>query len=97
LHDVLERLGVAARVHGILTSAEVGARKPEAAIFEQALRIARAGPGDAIHLGDSLEEDVTGARNAGIAPILVRRDGAAGPPDVPTITSLAELRPADPS
>jgi putative hydrolase of the HAD superfamily len=97
LHGVLERLGVAQRVHGILTSAEAGARKPAAAIFEHALRIARADPRDAIHIGDSLEEDVAGASNAGIAAILVRRDGGAGRPGVPTVTSLAELRLAEPS
>ena len=33
----------------------------------------RASPDQAIHVGDSLEEDVAGARAAGIEPVLVRR------------------------
>lgn len=91
LHEVLERLGLTRLLDGILTSAEAGARKPAAAIFEQALRIAGAAASEAIHVGDSLEEDVAGALSAGIAPVLVRRDSGAGPPGVKTIRSLAEL------
>lgn len=91
LHGVLARLGLRPHVHGILTSAEAGARKPAPEIFEQALRIAGAAPSEVIHVGDSLEEDVAGARGAGIDPVLLRRDGDAGPPGVRTIASLAEL------
>ena len=49
------------------------------------------GPEQAVHVGDSVEEDVAGARAAGIAPVLLRRDGRPGPPGVRTIASLAEL------
>lgn len=91
LHEVLERVGLAGLLDGILTSAEVGARKPDAAIFARALAVAGASAGDAIHVGDSVAEDVAGARAAGIEPVLVRRDGAAGPAGVKTIASLAEL------
>lgn len=94
LHGVLERLELAPLVDGILTSAEAGARKPAAAIFEQALRLAGAQPDESRHVGDSLDEDVAGARRAGITPILLRRHGGSGPPDVLTITSLAELTPS---
>jgi putative hydrolase of the HAD superfamily len=91
LHGVLDRLGVAPRLDGILTSAEAGVRKPAAEIFERALAIAGARPDEAIHVGDSLEEDVAGAHNAGIVPVLVRRDGGGGPDGVRTITGLGEL------
>ena len=73
-----------------MTSAEVGAAKPDRAIFERALDVARAEPGEAVHVGDSLENDVAGARAAGIRPVLVARDGAA-PGGVEAIRSLAEL------
>ena len=43
-----------------------------------------------VHVGDSLENDVAGARAAGIRPVLVRRDGAA-PPGVESIATLREL------
>jgi len=91
LHDVLRALGLASLLDGILTSAEIGARKPAPAMFERALALAGASPAQAIHVGDSLEEDVAGARAAGIEPVLVRRDGGDPTPDVRTITSLAEL------
>jgi putative hydrolase of the HAD superfamily len=91
LHDVLERVQVAPLLDAIVTSAEAGARKPAREIFEQALRLAGAAASDAIHVGDSLEEDVVGARAAGIAPVLVRRGGGPVPPGVRTIASLSEL------
>jgi len=40
LSDVLERVGLAPLVDGVLTSAAVGAGKPEAAIFKHALAMA---------------------------------------------------------
>jgi putative hydrolase of the HAD superfamily len=91
LHDVLRTLGLGACFDAILTSAEVGARKPAALIFERALELIGAGAAQAIHVGDSLKEDVAGARAAGIEPVLVCRDGAEPVPDVRTIASLAEL------
>lgn len=90
LHAVLGRLGVTPMLDGVVTSAEAGARKPSAAIFERALGLAGVGGGDAIHIGDSLEEDVAGARAAGIEPVLLRRDGATGPTGIRTIASLTD-------
>jgi putative hydrolase of the HAD superfamily len=85
-----------------VTSAAAGTRKPAPAIFEQALAVAGVGRDEAVHVGDSLEEDVAGARAAGIEPILIRRrsgddaartsaSAAAVPAPVRTIRSLAEL------
>jgi putative hydrolase of the HAD superfamily len=91
LHDVLRKLELEPLLDGILTSAGAGARKPAPAIFEQALARAGVTPEQAIHVGDSLEEDVAGARAAGIAPVLVRRDGGPSVAGVRTISSLAEL------
>jgi putative hydrolase of the HAD superfamily len=82
---------VARLVDGVLTSAEVGARKPAPAMFEQALALTGATASQAIHVGDSLEEDVAGARAAGIEPVLVRRDGLDPVFGVRTISSLSEL------
>ncbi len=91
LTDVLKRLGVAPLLDEIVTSATAGARKPKPAIFEHALALAGVGPARAVHVGDSVAEDVEGARAAGIEPVLLRRDGLAGPPGVRTIASLSEL------
>ena len=92
LHNVLERVGLVPLLDGVVTSAEAGARKPAAVIFERALALAGVRHGDAVHVGDSADDDVAGARAAGIEPVLVRRaDAASAVPGVRTIKSLAEL------
>jgi putative hydrolase of the HAD superfamily len=91
LLEVLERAGLAPLLHGVVTSAAVGAPKPAAAIFEHGLALAGATPDRALHVGDSLNEDVAGARACGVAAVLLARDGSGGPPGVTTIASLAEL------
>jgi putative hydrolase of the HAD superfamily len=90
LHAVLGSLGLTSVLDGIVTSAEARARKPSAAIFERALGLAGVSGADAIHVGDSLDEDIAGAHAAGVEPVLLRRDGAAGPAGIRTITSLGE-------
>ena len=97
LEGVLEQLGLASLLDGVITSASAGARKPSPKIFSQALELAAVPPERALHIGDSLEEDVEGARSVGIAAVLVRRDGSPGPPGVRTISTLAQLRFARPS
>jgi putative hydrolase of the HAD superfamily len=94
LHDRLAETGIAARVDGAIASAELGVAKPDAAIFAHALTMAGVGAGEAVHVGDSPDADVAGARAAGIEPVLIARPPAvppAGP--VRTIASLAELPP----
>jgi putative hydrolase of the HAD superfamily len=91
LNGVLAALALAPLLDGVVTSADVGARKPSPAIFEHALALVGAAPTEAIHVGDSLEEDVAGARAAGIEPVLIRRAGGGALDGVRTISSLAEL------
>jgi putative hydrolase of the HAD superfamily len=91
LHEVLERLGLTPMLDGVVTSAAVGARKPSPEIFEHALGLAGVAAHEAVHVGDSLAEDVAGARAAGIEAVLIKRDGAPGPPGVRTIATLAEV------
>jgi putative hydrolase of the HAD superfamily len=90
LHAVLGTVGLGPMLDGILTAAEAGVRKPAPAIFHQALSLAGVSPAQAIHVGDSVEEDVAGARAAGIDPVLVSRGGDRAPEGVRTIQSLAE-------
>lgn len=91
LHAVLEQIGLAPLLDGVVTSAEIHARKPSPAIFEHALALAGVKAREALHVGDNFEEDVVGARAAGLDAILLRRDGSAGPDGVQTIASLAQL------
>jgi putative hydrolase of the HAD superfamily len=74
LHDVLEQTGLRPLLDGVITSAEFGSGKPDPAIFEAALAVADVPASDALHVGDSVEEDVVGARAAGIDSVLLVRE-----------------------
>ena len=91
LEGVLRALGLAPLLDGVITSAVAGTRKPAPAIFAQALELAGVPAGEAIHVGDTLDEDVAGARAAGIEPVLIRRTCGRAVPGVRTISSLTEL------
>lgn len=85
LDEVLERCGLAELLDGVVTSAAIGHRKPDPAVFQAALAIADCEAGEAIHVGDSAEEDVAGANAAGVRAVLIDRAGGG------EISSLAEL------
>jgi putative hydrolase of the HAD superfamily len=92
LHEQLERTGLSELLDGALSSAEVGAPKPDPEIFTRALALAGARPEEALHVGDDVDADVRGALAAGIEPVLIDRDGALeAPPGVLRIATLAEL------
>jgi putative hydrolase of the HAD superfamily len=86
LPRVLDRCGLGGMLDGTVTSAEAGARKPDPAIFAAALELAGCDASEAVHVGDTAEEDVAGARAAGIRPLLIDRDGGNG-----DISSLEEI------
>jgi putative hydrolase of the HAD superfamily len=86
LPDVLERCGVGRFLDGIVTSAGVGARKPDPAIFAAALKLAGCEPAEALHVGDTESEDLEGARAAGIPALLIDRSGGGD------IQSLSAIR-----
>ena len=91
LPEVLERVGLGPCVDAVVSSAEVGAAKPAPAVFEAALERAAVGAAEALHVGDSLAEDVAGARAAGVAAVLLDREGTRGFDGVEVITGLGEL------
>ena len=94
LHERLAETGLAALVDGAVASAELGAAKPDRAIFARALAIAGAEAPDAWHVGDDVRADVEGALAAGIRPVLIARDGTAPELDgVPVINRLDALPP----
>lgn len=75
LPDVLARVGLADALDGVVTSAAVGARKPDPRLFEAALEVAGCAADEALHVGDTPTEDVEGAKAAGIRALLIDRDG----------------------
>lgn len=72
----LTQCGLEDLIDVVITSEDVGFAKPNPAIFDVALRAAGARPEEAVMVGDSWENDVVGALNAGIAPVWFNRFGA---------------------
>lgn len=83
-------LGLRHAFHHVLASAEVGAVKPDPAIFLEACRRLDVAPHRVLHVGDSPVDDVEGGHNAGLAVVLLQRDGPTDD-EVPAIRSLREL------
>jgi putative hydrolase of the HAD superfamily len=90
LPEWLAEAGLEDLLDGAVSSAAAGAAKPDPAVFRTALALAGAGPEEAVHVGDSLENDVAGARAAGIRAILLERAGEA-PAGIPSVRTLAEV------
>lgn len=93
LHAVLGNVGLRPMLGCVLTAAEAGVRKPDPAIFTHALRLAGVSADEALHVGDSVEEDVAGARAVGIEPVLIVRRGEVEIEGVRTVTSLEQVLP----
>ena len=91
LFVVLRGLGIAEYFQTVTISSLAHAAKPSGRIFTQALEKHGVEPEDAVHVGDSLDEDVKGAQQAGLTGILVEREPGSATQDVQTIRTLQEL------
>ena len=73
-----------------ISSFHHGRTKPHASIFRAVLDLLEVEPAEAVMVGDTLADDIEGARALGMRAILLDRDGRH--PDVrPRLESLAEL------
>ncbi len=90
LPGLLDRLDLTRHVDGVLVSALFGKSKPAPEIFAEALRRTDVAANEALHVGDSAEEDYHGAEGAGIPALLLDRHGRA-PDGYRKIRSLAEI------
>jgi HAD superfamily hydrolase (TIGR01509 family) len=78
---ILDDHGLTGFFEAIVISEDFGQRKPHPAIFEAALRTLEVAAEDALFIGDSLTDDVTGARNAGLAVAWINAKHDPLPPD----------------
>ncbi len=74
MRRVLDDLGLAPLIDAILLSAETGTPKPDKRAFAAAVRAAGCRPGELLHVGDSPDEDATGALSAGLRACLLSQD-----------------------
>jgi len=93
--EKLSFLGLGPFIDFMIISEAAGCAKPDTRIFELALERGRASPRDAVMIGDSWENDVLGARSAGIRAVWFNRFGATRPAalDVTEVDSFR--RPAE--
>jgi putative hydrolase of the HAD superfamily len=91
LRRILDEHGLVRWFETVVISAEVGWRKPHPGIFRRALEEMGATPAEVLHCGDSVGDDVEGARAAGIRPVLLARAGGKTAGGAPVIGDLREL------
>jgi putative hydrolase of the HAD superfamily len=94
----LAALGIDSRLPTFVASSEVGRPKPEPEIFHEACAIVGLPPGRVAYVGDRLDIDARGARDAGLLGIWLDRLGDAaslnedpGVVVVETLTALVEV------
>jgi putative hydrolase of the HAD superfamily len=87
----LHAAGIADLIDVFVTSAQVGARKPHAAVYRHVLTLAGVPADRALFVGDTYEADVLGPTAAGIAALHLVRSRGRRHPGVATITGLHEL------
>lgn len=73
LRTILANLGVIEHFDPIVISSEVGADKPDAWIFQEALTQARCAAGRSLHVGDDPRADWQGAKEAGLQVFRLER------------------------
>jgi putative hydrolase of the HAD superfamily len=73
IYCALSKLGIDKFFNAVVISGDVGVKKPDPAIFSVALDKTRLNSDEVIYVGDT-DEDIIGARLAGITPILIRRE-----------------------
>lgn len=81
----------------VISSWDVGVSKPDRRIFEYALKAAKRAPGEAVMIGDRLDNDIAPAKALGMKTVWIRK-GFGGlqtplPEEAPdyTVDSLTEL------
>jgi putative hydrolase of the HAD superfamily len=89
LRPLLGQLGLAKYFEVIIISNEIGFTKPSPVIFEHTAKKLGLAPEFILHVGDSLESDVAGAKSAGFKALLI--DRSEGEAKEGCIRSLREL------
>ena len=90
----LERMGLAKYLDAMVFSSEVGLRKPDSRIFQEALDRLGVEPQETVFVGDRLYDDVSGAQAVGMRAVLTRQFRQEDDPDYApdaVISHLSEL------
>ena len=89
-----ERCGLEGRFAFVVFSQDVKVEKPDPKIFQITAERVGCELSQMLHVGDSLENDVMGARNVGVYTVWLNRDGLPNDTNIQPdyeITSLTEI------
>ena len=75
LRMIFEHLGISRYFRHVFLSSELGADKPDPAIYRRALEVSGFAPGEVVHIGDDPERDWAAARAAGLEVFELARPG----------------------
>lgn len=89
----LTGLGIARFFDTLVIAGELGAAKPDPVIFHTACARMGVRPSETVHVGDLLDTDAIGARDAGLHGVWLARSSAhpATEPGIQTIENLSDL------
>lgn len=89
----LEAAGIDGLVDVVMTTDTLGVGKPDPRVFHHACDAVGVPPAQAAYVGDDLDTDAVGARNAGLVSYWLVREGALGaaPPGIAAVGSLADV------
>ena len=97
VHQLVSRFGIASYFDFIVTSAAYSYRKPHRRIFELAIANWYFLPSESVMVGDNLDADIGGAKNAGLYAVWISRRAGSSSEDQPrvqpdaSVSTLAEL------
>jgi HAD superfamily hydrolase (TIGR01549 family) len=91
IERLLKHVGVYEYFDVVLDSKLVRMEKPDVRIFLKALEGVGVEPHEAVHVGDLLETDIKGAREVGMVPVLIDREGRHAGSDVLSVRHVREV------
>lgn len=87
----LVAMGIADRFETVVTSVEIGWRKPHPVIYEEVLRRLGITAGSAVFVGDNYTADYLGPKAAGMTAFLIDSSSHVDVPDFQRLHSLSDL------
>jgi len=91
IQKVLEAHGLASYFECAYTAGELGAAKPDTAIFNEFVARVSIRPEETVYVGDNYWLDALASKKAGMIPILIDVYGWYNDPEIITIATLPEL------
>ncbi len=88
----LKNSGIAKYFDKIITSEQVGAKKPNPKVFEYSIDVAKANVSESIMIGDNWEADIMGAKNYGMKVIYCNFENQHVDESIPSVASLIEIK-----